>query len=351
MGMALGARGTGLQARPDTLASSVQRGAEIIAALFVRMEGAVALFAANRRGFFREEACVDCPVDCYCACDGADTLFDVGGALGQELVDVGEGVMMGVPLRVERELLIGSEVYASLSHKGVLVICVGDDTLQFTDLNDGRQVEIEVEGDTRVGFYDEAALLLTSWKPLREAAVEDIFNDPVIGAFRKIEGTSHVLSYTDVSLLHQRRVVYYPTIEFSLFSFNVDTRENKRVDVGTGVLSVASFTGISCGTRAVFYSNDDRCTYALNEDHSVAKVGEKQYCILTGVLPSASRPSDIASAVLRYEWSLVRGRNEVDAKGLVEFEGFYSVIRVYRDVFLAYDEGSESWVLTRIVVP
>ena len=85
------------------------------------MEGCIALFVSGREHFFREKACINCPIDKYCVCDGADVLFDIDGVLRKELVEVGRGVRMTQPLKVEKGFLTGGHIYASLSHKGCLL--------------------------------------------------------------------------------------------------------------------------------------------------------------------------------------------------------------------------------------
>ena len=80
------------------------------------MEVHIALFVVGREGFFKEKACINCPVDCYCACKSADILFDIDSVLVQSLIDVGQGVAMSEPLKVERRLMTGDNIYASLSH-------------------------------------------------------------------------------------------------------------------------------------------------------------------------------------------------------------------------------------------
>ena len=58
-----------------------------------------------------------------------------------------------------------------------------------------------------------------------------VFNNPSIGIFKRIRGTSNVFPFTDVSLLHERRIVYYYTTDLKLFTFNVDTKKNTEIDI------------------------------------------------------------------------------------------------------------------------
>ena len=240
------------------------------------MEKYISLFVSNGKGFFKEQACINCSIDCYCACDGADVLFDIDGVMRKKLIDVGQGVKITEPIKVEKELLTGEFIYASLSHQGILGIYVNRNIVQFTDLSDNKQVEIDVEGWTLPGFYDSSVLLLTSGEHLREATVKEVFDNPTIEIFEEIEETNKVVPFVDVSLLHTRRNLYYPTEDYKLFSFNVDTRINKEIEVGKNVWALTSFTGIDCRMKVVFQDWDDEYTYSLNTDDTVTKVIGRQ---------------------------------------------------------------------------
>ena len=144
-------------------------------------------------------------------------------------------------------------------------------------------------------------------------------------------------------------MLYYPTMDRKLFSFNVDTRENTEINIGMKVGTIASFTGIDCKVKAVFYYN--KCTYTLNNDNSVTEVSEKQDNYLTTLFPSTSSPSNIKDAVLKYDSNLIKGGNKINTNDLIEFQDYYSVVRIYKDIFLTFDTKTNSWVLVRIVTP
>ena len=120
-----------------------------------------------------------------------------------------------------------------------------------------------------------------------------------------------------------------------LFSFNVDTRENTEIDIRRRVGPIASLTGIDSGVKAVFYSFDGYCTYTLNDDNTVTKVNEKQGYTLTTLFPSTSNPTNINNVVFKYGGYLMKDENKLDISELIDFEEYCSVIRVYRDIFLA----------------
>ena len=262
---------------------------------------------------------------------------------------------MSEPLEVERGLMTGSYIYVSLSHQGVLAICTGVN-IQFTNLNTNRQVNTRGESFSVIGFYDHKMLLLTYDKPLREATVEEVFDNPDIETFKEIVGTGRVHPWTDVSLLQERRILYYPTTDDKLFAFKVDTRTNTEIDVGRKVWNVASLTGIDCRVKAVFQSRDDDCTYTLNMDDTVTQVAGEQEYPLAAFLPSTSNPKSVKDAVfLYYDYHggrsyLVKDGKKIDISHLIEFHA-RSTIRVYKDIFLTYDNNAKSCVLVRITVP
>lgn len=322
------------------------------------MQSYIALFISRRKEFFKENTYIDCSIDCYCACDGAKTLFDIEEVMKKKLIDVGQGVKMSKPLKIKRRLLTGEWNFASLSHQGILAIYVEEDygkkhnckrTIQFSNLNNDRQVRVKVEKSSPVGFYDNMVLLLTWEKPLREATVSSVFRNPRIETFRAIEGTGDVSALADVSLLQNRRVLYYPTIYYELFSFNVDTRVVTEINVGKKVHTIASFTGIYCNVELLFRDNLNS-VYTLNMNDTVTKVAEGQKFSITALLPLASNPENISNAVFKYSDSLIRNENIIKTEHLIEF-GHYSIVRVYKDVFLTYDKSVKSWVLVRIVTP
>ena len=276
---------------------------------------------------------------------------------------------MSEPVKVEKRLLSGWEVHVSLSHQGILAICACSDRyyfVQLTNLNDNRQVEMAVQHRTSVGFYDGMILFLDTCMPLREATVNEIFENPTINILKIIEGTTDVNSDADVSSLNVKRELCYHAWD-TLFSFNVDTRMNTRIGVVENIRSIASFTGIACGLKAVFYACEEEknniyeeeeeeeyycyhyCTYTLNMDNTITKLSERQDYGLTILFPLASNPENINNAIFKY-CDLMKYGNKIDISHLIRF-GNYSVIRVYRDIFLVYEWNIESWVLVRIVVP
>ena len=315
------------------------------------MEVYIALFVSGRKSFFWEDACINCPVDKYCACDGADVFFDIEKVMNQKLIYVENGVRMTEPLKVDMGLATGKGVDAFLSHQGILAVSGHSvfDFMQFTDLKTDKQVVMRVKDWCLAGFYDNMMILLTYNELLREASVKSIFKDPTLETFKIIEGTRRVLPCTDVSLLHARRVLYYPTKDYELFSFNVDTRENTEIDVGGNICSLASFTGIDCGVKVVFMSKNDKCTYTLGMNNVVEKVNWKQSKYVDALFPSTSNPKCIMDAVFKYRYKLVKYWVKIETSCPVDFDDCDTFVRVYRDIFLGYNFITNSWFLFRMV--
>ena len=291
-------------------------------------------------------------IDKFKAFPSVERVFDIEEVMRQRLVDLGKGIKISEFLKIKGKLMTGSNIFASLSHQGVLAIYArscNKNTVQFIDLNNGRQVKMKVEDWTLIGFYDEMGILLTYHKPLREIKIEKVFENPMIETSKEVEGTSNVDPCTDVTLLNEKRVLYYSTDDERLFSFNVDTRASIEINISRKVWSIASSAGIDCNVKTVFQTCDDLCTYTLNNDDSVTKVNEKQDSWLTTVLPSGSNPKNISDAVFKYANYLTRGRNWVGTSRFIKFEEFYSVVRVYRDIFLVHNWRIKSWGLLRIV--
>ena len=95
-----------------------------------------------------------------------------------------------------------------------------------------------VESDNLVGFYDDVALLLTYRYSLRKTTVKCVFNNPNVAIFKEIKGTKSIAPPTDVSLLHIKRILYYPTIYYKLFPFNVDTMISSEVHIREKVFTM-----------------------------------------------------------------------------------------------------------------
>ena len=292
--------------------------------------------------------CINTTVRKFTAFPFVDRAFNIERVMRKKLVNVGERVRISKPVKVERELVTGYNIYASLSHQGVLAIYDGRNIVQFANVNNYRQAKINVESTSITGFYDNNMLLLTYGKPLREAIVEKVFGNPNIEMFKEIEGTGDVRPYTDVSLLQERRVLYYPTTNGKLFAFNVDTRTNTEINVGRNVWNIASLTGIDSGVKAVFRS-DDNCAYTLNMDDTVTQVAKRQSGSLTTLLFSTSNPKSFKDAVFVYGDYLVKDEKEMGTSRLITFHGD-SMVRVYRDIFLTCVKETRSWVLVRVVV-
>lgn len=257
------------------------------------------------------------------------------------------------PLKVKKKFFSGDYIRVSLSHEGILAIAAHDKKykIQFTNLATDKQADIEVENGSHAAFYDHKVLLLTYGMNLRESIIETIFDKPNISSFERIPGTNEVDPDTDVSLLNDTRTLYYNTTNEKLFTFNVDTRKIIGINIRKKINTMASLTGINCGMRAIFCDYKDKHTYALNIKTSAVEQNKEQYDVLTTVFPSRSCPENINKAVFKYNNYIMNRGKKVSTNSLIVFNTYYSVVRLYGDVFLAYDDRKNSWVLVRIVVP
>ena len=102
-------------------------------------------------------------------------------------------ILVSETIDVERGLRMeGDSFFSSLSHKGILTICIYDSCseksfTQLTDLPGGRQVEVKTDNPTKIVFYDDKMILLI-WKiPLKELNVEDVFRTQNFLRFKRTE--------------------------------------------------------------------------------------------------------------------------------------------------------------------
>ena len=115
------------------------------------------LYVASREDFFDTPYKIDCGVEKYCAFTGANMVLGIYEVYKKRLINVGEGIMISKPVVVERGFKRkGGCFNASLSHWGILAIYLYNkkNIVQFTNLRNEEQVEVEVEADSSVAFYD-----------------------------------------------------------------------------------------------------------------------------------------------------------------------------------------------------
>ena len=288
------------------------------------------------------------------AMEGVERAFDVDGVMEKRLVDVGEGVLVSEPVIVEEGFKVRKNgFYSSLSAKGVLAIHLWDKyrIVQFTNLLADGEVEVIVSSWTIIAFYDDNVILLTSGKPLRKAAVEDVFRMPHVSTFEKIGDVDKVTPRTDTSLVHLKRVLCYVSRDYIPYEYNVDTQENRRLDIPQRVSSFASLMGTDCGVKAVFEDFPAGCTHTLHWDNTITHLYDSRGGELSSLFASSSSPWDLSKALLRYGSYLIKGSNKIKLAQPVSLEEDYSITRICNDIFLLYDNNIRRWVLCRIIVP
>ena len=311
-------------------------------------------YVASEEGFFDTPCCIDCEIEKYCAFDNADRVLGVDRVYKKRLINIGEGIVISEPVIMEKRLRVeGRDFCASLSHQGVLAIYSYDrnHVIQFTNLVSEMQVEVEVEDTSNITLYDDKMILLTCYKPLREARVGEVFNKKRVSVFKRIGDVDEVDPFTDTSLVHSRRILCYASTESILYEFNVNTRENKKIEMERKVLFFSSLMGINSGVKAVFQDVDNHFTYSLDWDNRIIPLHEAREFDFTSLFVSSINPKDLSKCVLKYSNYLIKGGKRIEPRKPIYFEDFYSVMRIYRDVFLLLDRNTNNWVLSRILIP
>lgn len=316
----------------------------------------VAMYVALREDFFIHPCQINCPISEFCAFPGADTILGIDEALRSETVDIGLGVLVSRPVDFPLVEACGEWTRASLSHKGIFAVCFGniEFSVDFVNLVTGERGRIEVEDITLVGFYNNLAIFLTGEQPLREVYVNDVFKGNHKIVLRVIGNVESAHYYSDVSLLNETRILYFRTQAWTPYSYNVDTKEEKRILEGRSLLSFACLTGVDVGCRAVFHG--DGCgesTYAINNDGSIETLMDTSPDgLLTVYVPSYSQLHNPHKGMRLY------ANNEFyigETKGgrisnPFDYNGSYSIVRLYQDIFIVLDERVAKWVLVRIIV-
>ena len=318
----------------------------------------VIFFISSREGFFVTPCCIDCPVEAYCAFPAADFVLDVDAVLGKPLVEIGAGIKVSEPVEVDRSLRTGSFVSASLSHEGVLATYVYDDThlVQLTDFVENRQVDIEVEGRTTVGFYDDVVLFITDAMTPRESRIKKVFEEHSVEVFEYIVDLEGIDCYIDVSRLPSTKKLLYSDVCCELCEYDFVTRRNRRVGIEKRVCCMGSLTGIDVGVKCVFDEEyGELFTYSLGDDGEVKHVLDVyNESSLVAFIPSLSHPLDLEKWGLKIysEGPCYINKDIVfNMTGVEKGYNFSSIVRVYKDIFLLHDDGHLRWVLVKILVP
>lgn len=313
------------------------------------------LFIVSEPEFFAAPCNIDCEVDVYCAFPGADKVFDTEKVYEKKLTDIGGGIMISDPVIVDKGLRDkGAGSFVSLSHQGILSIYALNEiyTIQFTDLLNDRQVEMEVEHWSTPAFYDDNLILLTYRKPLRESSVEEIFKVANVSAFKDIGDVKKVVPSTDTTLLHSRRTLCYSSDDYISHEYNVDNKINKIIKMEYNVGQYSSLMGINCGIKVVFRDNDEALTYTLSWDNEVTPLRQIwEPGDISAIFVSSSNPKDLSRAVIMYSDYLVKGEVKIEFTEPVKLQRCNSIVRIYRDIFLLYDLNVKKWVLSRITIP
>ena len=85
-------------------------------------------------------------------------------------------------------------------------------------------------------------------------------------------------------------------------------------------------------------------------DGTVMQITDANRIPSYAVFPSNSNSKSMKSAVIKYI-DLVKNEDELSTWHLIRFDDGYSVIRIYMDIFMAYNTSTRSWVIFRLIVP
>eukprot|EP00766_Chilomastix_caulleryi_P006825 gnl/Chilomastix_caulleri/952.p1 GENE.gnl/Chilomastix_caulleri/952~~gnl/Chilomastix_caulleri/952.p1 ORF type:complete len:267 (-),score=32.73 gnl/Chilomastix_caulleri/952:182-982(-) len=263
---------------------------------------------------------------------------------------------MSEPVPLGWKLRGGHFIYASLSHKGVLSIfsSMHKYALQFTDLVNDKQNEIDVANWTHVGFFDDSFLMLTYGESLKSSEVEEILKKGDQATF-KVINTGPIYCWTELSLIQETRTLVYCMLSSGSFQYNIDIGISTRIPINRKIWAFASLMGIDVGVKGVFYENGcGDLVHSLNHDFSITNiVSENTGYSVIFVIASESEPMNLVKAAKLYGngFFFINGKRGEDIGGPVLYQEYQSIVRLYRNIFMMYNRATDSWVLVRIVVP
>ena len=279
----------------------------------------------------------------------AKHLPEVKYALEAELKQLDGGIKISKPIPVPWIHSKGDFIYVSVSHEGVFAIYnYKTKTIEIIDVIGGRRVYLSgVDKTSIIAFYDKNALLLTWKQRIKVARVVDIFAAKSLSVFTDID-SEPVDSMCDVTRVQMTRRLYYrSTFNNKLYMLNVDTLKSTCTEVSARWS--LSTTGVSCGYECIINVNGKVCGLdSSGKTTEFADLINDPYVIV----PSDSNPNDITkAAIFTFQRKYNYKGNNYEIKNPVEFNRNISMARVYKDVFILYDNYKEEWVAVRILVP
>lgn len=323
----------------------------------------IAIFLTMRHTFFRGWGSTNCSISDYSVCPDVDKIFDIDRLKKAELVKLSDSISVSAPVISGLNLPKDNQgYYISISENGILALGYGDNyklgepvgnirhAVMFIDLFENKTVEVETENATLAGFYDDSVILLTWGKPLRAAFVNDVFTKNDLSVFMKLGDVENVTPQTDVSILNASRNLFYTTMDSKLFCFNVDAERNEEIDIKMNIKCIASLTGIYCGVEA-FLQNDHFGLYFLDSNFVATEIEKRELCgYVRSIFPSTDNSENLDKAVFRCLNCIITDKGKISLTAPVTFDWNYSLIRIYKNIFLYYDRNLKEWVISKIVV-
>lgn len=268
-----------------------------------------------------------------------------------KLIDLGNGVKISPIVPLENTLKGGSDAIASISHEGIMAVYTGNGgcVVQFSDLSSSDQFSITVENESKVGFYDDKIVLLTTGQVLREVEYEKLMTQKNTSAFRNINSVS-VICKADVSKLNATKILYYTSINYDVYKFDFSNMKNISYNFGRKATSIASSSGICNRYDGIFHEfQGNRWSYtSLGGNNSQIFCENTEIAI---IIPSVSDPNN-TGRMLKVLTNCCFYFQPGTTVGIDKYvvPAPFSIVRVYRDVFVMYDRNKSAWVAARIVV-
>ena len=284
----------------------------------------------------------------FSAFPNAEKMKYIKDSYKEDLINISENIKISKPVVFERPGFASDDCYASISHNGILAFSYRIATgysLQFVDLLSERARSVEMDKAVLIGFYNDEAVLIRQGCPLSVIKVDSFFDPMGYPAFEDVTEVQCGNTVSDVTRLNKTRRLYFKGNEdAALYVYNVDTKECSNVE-SQSVSSFIETTGIDLGFNTLMSLDAGGAVFGIKEDNSVVSVGGNVPDGASVIIPSSKKPDDID------RWFTVSGFVPQTNTEFMKFGNTISLVRVWRDVFMVYDETRANWVFMRIIVP
>lgn len=312
------------------------------------------LYISTRPWFFSDFAEVNCSIDNFCACEGANLIEGVNELVNLPLYDSGVGLLFSEVIPLSKLTVTGTYLYASLSEYGMFACYSSDyESVTFTSLISDEEFEVETSSHTMVCFYDDKVIFLTSGDRLKECSFDELRKHRDRTIMKYISENNKVDIDTDVSKVNETRRLYY-LAGGVLFEHNVNNHHEFQIDEVTDPLSIGCTTGIFINNAKCILENKTNDLMYLNNDYEVKYIFYKDSSwTFSTFIPSTSSPNDInkGGKIYNNKRLYVNEYHEIKLESSTyTYKRMYTMVRLYRDVFILFDANSSNWLLMRLVI-